>query len=157
MLRTPLVPIVLATIVLGGCGGGGTKEPPPGNGPAFSPVIANELRAIAPDCKLERTGATERRDCTGRYGTVQIATTGGRLTALVIAMPPKILPEAKGHIGSALLGTLGAKGVEQLIESMSKLEIGQQIELTIGTAHALVSAGGTQRIAPEYSVGLSWP
>jgi hypothetical protein len=151
MLRTVLAPIALA---IAACGGGSKSEPA---GPVFSPVIANQLRAIGTECTLERRGETERRDCTGRYGTVQIDVgPGNRFTHLVIALPSKILPEAKGHIGSALQGVLGAQGVDTLLAKMSELTTGTRADLTIGNAKVGVSAGGKSTIAPEYTVELSW-
>ncbi len=150
----PRTVLALATIAAA-CGGGSKPAVPPG--PVFSPIIANELRAIAPDCKLERVGETERRDCTGRNGTVQI-TLGAEshLTGLTIALPSKILPEAKGHLGPALLGTLGAAGVETMLASLSKLDTGQRADLTISNAKVAISAGGRSQIAPEYTVELTW-
>ncbi len=161
MLRTGWLPIVLVTIaglaaVAGACGGGTTKPPPP-PGPVFSPVIANQLRAIAANCKLERVGETERRDCTGRNGTVQISLGAeSRLTGLTIALPSKILPEAKGHLGAALQNVLGAQGVDTFLAKLSTLETGHHTDLTIGNAKLAISAGGKSSYAPEYTVELTW-
>ena len=151
MLRT-----VLALATIGGaCSGGSKPAVPPG--PVFSPIIANQLRAIAPDCKLERTGVMERRDCTGRQGTVQISLGAeSHLIAVTIALPSKILPEAKGHLGPALLGVLGAAGVEAMLAKLSTLDTGQAVDLTIGNAKVAISAGGRSTIAPEYTVDVSW-
>jgi hypothetical protein len=154
MVRTVLVPIVLAAIVAA-CGGG--SAPPPLPGPVYSPIIANQLRGIAPDCKLERVGETERRNCTGRNGAVQITLgAGSRFTALTVALPAKILPEAKGHFGAALAGLLGPQGIETFLAKLSSLETGQRADLTIGNAKVGISAGGKSTIAPEYTVEMTW-
>lgn len=157
MLRTLFLLAVIAA-----CGGGESKqaEPtkaPPANGPVFSPIMANSLRAVAPDCKMQRAGGLEHRDCTGRFGAVTIDLgAGNRFSGLVVALPSKILAEAKGHIGNALKEVLGTEGVETLLGRMSLLDLGQSADLTIGNAKVNVTAGGRSRIAPEYTVTISW-
>jgi len=153
MLRTVLV---LVAIVAGCGGGGGSPAAPPGDGPAFSPAIANQLRAIAPNCKFERVNAAASRTCTGIHGKVQIALQQERFTTLVIEMPSKILSEAKTHFGNALRGVFDAAGLESVIVAMSKLETGARTDLTIGSAKVGLAAGGTSRIAPAYSIEVTW-
>ncbi len=158
MVRTGLGPsIALAVLTLAACGESSTKKlEAAATGPMFSPLIANALRAIADHCKLERLGEAERRDCTGRQGTVQIALVGNRFSELTIALPSKILPEAKGHLGPGLSPLLGAASTEQVLAKMSELETGQHVDVTIGNAKIAISAGGTSKIAPAYTLALRW-
>jgi hypothetical protein len=154
MLRTGLAESIALVVALAACGGERSKLE--ASGPAFSPLIANALRAIADDCKFERVGGTERRDCTGRHGTVHISLVGNKFSQLTIALPSKILPEAKGHFGPALLPVLGQAGIDQLIGKLGELVVGQNAELSIGGATIYLTAGGRSRIAPEYTVELRW-
>lgn len=156
MLRTALRGFVI-TFVFAACGGDKDKviEPPAG-GPMYSPAVANSLRAIAANCKLERVGASEKRECTGRFGRVSIATVGNHLSTLTIALPSKLLAEAKGHFGHGLKEVLGHDGVEALLARLSMLETGQRADITVGNAKVGLSAGGRSRLAPEYTVELSW-
>lgn len=152
MVRTALLALLLA------CGGG--KETPvelAASGPVYSAAVANSLRAIASNCTMERVGAVEKRACRGRFGVVSIATTGNHLSALTIALPSKMLAEAKGHIGHGLKEVLGHEGVEALLARMSLLEVGQHAELQINNAKVTLTASGRSRIAPEYTVELVWP
>ncbi len=154
MVRTALLALVLAA-----CGGGDKDKviEVAAGGPIYSPATANSLRAIAPDCKLERVGATEKRECSGRYGHVSISTLGNHLSTLTIALPSKLLAEAKGHIGHGLKEVLGHEGVEALLARLAMLETGQRADLTVGNAKVGLHAGGRSRIAPEYTVELVWP
>ncbi len=152
MVRTALVALVLAA-----CGGGKDKTVEvSAAGPIYSPAVANSLRAIAPNCRMERAGATEKRECTGRSGQVWISTMGNNLSAITIALPSKLLEEAKGHIGHGLKEVLGREGIEALLARMTMLETGQRADLTIGNAKVGLIAGGRSRLAPEYTVELAW-
>jgi hypothetical protein len=156
MVRTALLGLLLA---LAACGNGGKDKvvEAAAGGPLYSPAVANSLRAIAANCKLEKTGAVEKRECTGRFGQVSIATVGNHLSALTIALPSKLLAEAKGHIGHGLKEVLGHEGVEALLARMAMLETGQRADITVGTAKVALIAAGRSRLAPEYTVELVWP
>lgn len=156
MVRTALVGLLLA---LAACGDKDKDKvvEVAAAGPIYSPAVANSLRAIAPNCKMERVGATEKRECTGRFGHVWVSTIGNHLSAVTIALPSKILEEAKGHIGHGLKEVLGREGVDALLARMAMLEIGQRADLTIGNAKVGLIASGRSRIAPEYTVELVWP
>lgn len=158
MLRTSLLPRLALAVALAACGGKDSKpDVAAAPGPIFSPIIANSLRAIAPDCKLERVGAIEHRECVGRYGTVSIALgAGNRFTSLTIALPPKLLAEAKSHFGHGLKEALGQAGVDTLLAALATLETGQAADLTIDNAKIHVTAGGRSKIAPEYTVAITW-
>jgi hypothetical protein len=123
----------------------------------YAPSIANALRGIAPDCTLEKTATFHNRDCTGRRGTVAIRLTGDdHFTALTISLVSMILPEAKGHLDQPLLLVVGASGRDQVIAKLGTLETGQAAELAIDKAKVSITAGGTSRIAPAYTVTLTW-
>lgn len=155
MVRMALVGLLLALVVCGGDKADRVVEVAAA-GPLYSPAVANSLRAIAPNCKMERAGATEKRECTGRFGHVWVSTTGDHLSAVTIALPSKLLEEAKGHIGHGLKEVLGHEGVDALLARMAMLETGQRADLTIGNAKVGLVAGGRSRLAPEYTVELVW-
>ena len=67
------------------CGNDKSKVDAPG--PVYSPSIANALRALAADCKLEKTPTRQTRDCNGRLGIVKIELgEGDRFRGLTIGL-----------------------------------------------------------------------
>jgi hypothetical protein len=106
MLRT----VVATSIVFAVACGGKADKPTPPAGPAYSPVVANGLRAIASECKTTKTGTAEQLKCTSTKGLVEVALDADHLRSLSIALRSMILPEAKSHFTYALKNLFDAPG-----------------------------------------------
>jgi hypothetical protein len=152
MFRDVVGPSILCALMA--CGGGKSDAPA---GPLYSPVVANALRAVAPNCKLEKTATSHKRECTGRPGRVTIALDGNdRFTSLTIALKPMVLFEARNHLEPPLEQVLGVAGRDQAMLVLAKLQTGQSDQLVVGNAKIAIDAAGTSKIAPAYVVTITW-
>ncbi len=160
MIRSVVASAIIAALIA--CGGDrkpkvDTSGP---SGPIYSPSIANALRGIAPDCKLEKTPTSQTRDCRGRRGIVAIGLReDDHFASLTIALTSMILPEAKGHLEQPLVLLLGAEGRDKVFARLDKMDTGQNDVVVTGPADLVrvaIAAGGTSAIAPAYTLTITW-
>jgi len=154
MIRSGVASCIVA--VLAACGNGSKPSEAPA-GPVYLPSTANALRSVAGDCKLEKTPTSQRRDCVGPKGSVQILLgEGDHFQSLTISLRSMILPEAKARFDLPLQQVLGASGRDQVLAGLDKLDRGQSAILMVGKAKVTSSAGGTSGFAPEYTLVVEW-
>jgi hypothetical protein len=151
-LVAPLIVVAMA------CGNDKSKlDSAPPAGPVFMPSIAYALRAIAPDCKLEKTAAAQTRDCTGRLGTVTISLgEGDHFRRLTITLRAMITPEAKARLVQPLLLLLGDAGRDQVFAKLDQVGRGQTAELDVDKVKVTITGAGNSPIGPAYTVDLIW-
>jgi hypothetical protein len=153
MFRNAVAPSIICAMMA--CRGGSKAEP--AGGPLYTPIIANSLRGVAPNCKLEKTATSHTRECTGRPGRVAIALDGNdRFSSLTIALKSMVLFEARNHLEPPLEVILGTEGRDQAILALAKLQTGQSDQLVVGNATIAIDAGGPSKIAPAYTVTITW-
>jgi len=103
MTRSLLTLLLVAAL---GCKG---SEPAGTPGPALTPVVANQLRALADQCTVRTTRGRIRevRTCTGRQAEVTIHLDGARrLVELEVAVYAALRDEAVQLIEQALRGVV---------------------------------------------------
>lgn len=147
-------PIIISSALLA-CGNDNTSSKLDSKGPVFSPSIANALRAIAADCKLEKTPTRQTRDCKGRYGIVKIELgEGERFRGLTVGLRSMILVESKAVIAPAIQPLIG-NAKDQVLEAMSKTEVGKTTEVAADGARITVTAAAPVAM-PTFTVQITW-
>jgi len=132
-------------------------QPPAPAGPVYLPTKAYALHGVAPDCTLVRTDTSQRRDCTGHPGKVTIELgAGDHFSHLKIALRSMYLMEAKARLDQPLFVVLGASERDQILAALDKLQVGDQATLVLGKATVTLMAKGPSRIAPAYTVDVTW-
>lgn len=93
-------------------------EPAGTAGPTLTPVVANQLRALASDCAVERSTdgrVVETRRCSGRQSQVTIHLDGQRrLVKLEVAVYAGLRDEAAQLMEIALRGVISDKLIAEL-------------------------------------------
>ncbi|HEU0031651.1 MAG TPA: hypothetical protein VFQ53_13520 [Kofleriaceae bacterium] len=138
-------------IVLAGCGSKSSTSP--AAGPMFTPLVANHLRALAPDCALQRT-TDEVRTCKGELAKQVVITLDSQqhLRSLDIELAGMFSDRAKILLDQALAGVVDTAAFTPRLE---KLKLPQTEDVQVGGAHVTIGAKG-QPMSPEFSVQIRW-
>src|SRR5262245_11358993 len=93
------------------------------HGPALTPVMANQLRAIAGECEIKQAqganGKKELRLCKGPHAMMTIHLDGDRnLIEIELGVWAPLLDEAKLLVGQTFKGVVSDKAVGALVDRL---------------------------------------
>jgi len=125
-----------------------TREPPPATGPAYTPAIADALKALAAHCELRPRPDGETRACRGRQATMTIELDRARrLRALDI----EVVASATWEAWEMLENVLPAVAAPPVVDSARKQLRGEPADEVVGDVRVAAS-NEDQR----YAVKLTW-
>jgi hypothetical protein len=150
MTRTVLTLIFL---LFAACKGGDKKH-----GPALTPVVANQLRALSGECEVRATksdsGTRELRLCSGPTSKMTIHLDGDRnIRQLEIGVWAPLYEEAKQLLEQTLRGLISDKAIAAMSE---RIRNKQSDPIVVDGVR--VNAFNTQapKENPRYTVDLAW-
>lgn len=146
--------LLTLAFLIAGCKG----DPPRAHGPALTPLVANQLKALAGDCELRAVtspnGAKELRVCKGRQATMTIHLDGQRnLIQLEIGVWAPMRDEARQLLEQTVRGIVGDAAVRAMTE-----RLGNTKSDPVVADGVRVNAFHTQapNENPRYTVDLAW-
>ena len=152
MTRTVLT---LALLCLAACKdkGGGTHH-----GPALTPVVANQLKAIAPDCEIRstksETGVRELRLCKGRQAMMTLHLDEQRnLKQLEIGLWAPMYDEAKILVEQTVRGVISDAAISAMSERMKNTK-SDPVWVDKVRVNAFYTQAPNEN--PRYTVDLAW-
>ena len=154
MSRTLLTSLFLALLAMGACKGSGDKR----HGPALTPLVANQLKAIAPDCEIRAAksqgGTKELRLCKGRQSMMTMHLDEQRnLKQLEIGVWAPMYDEAKLLIEQTLRGLISDKAIAAMSERM-KAQKSDPVWIDGVRVNAFYTQDPKEN--PRYTVDLAW-
>ncbi|MEJ7598604.1 MAG: hypothetical protein WKG01_11905 [Kofleriaceae bacterium] len=131
----------------------GTDAGPGSKGPAYSPVVANQLSVLAPDCETQPgTGnAKEIRTCTGNSARLTVSLDGKRhLVALALEMRAWTPNQARNRLDHVLAGVTTPAALAAIKDGLGeRRHAGAHDGITFQTTK-------TADQPAHYTLALSW-
>ena len=128
------------------------------HGPALTPVVANQLKAIAPDCEIRatksETGVRELRLCKGRQSMMTLHLDEHRnLRQLEIGVWAPMYDEAKILVEQTVRGVISDAAVTAMTERMKNTK-SDPVWVDKVRVNAFYTQAPNEN--PRYTVDLAW-
>ena len=153
MLRSFTSRTVLTLALLGAC-----KDEPKRHGPALTPLVANQLKALAPDCEFKPAksdkGTKELRLCKGRQALMTIHLDENRnLIALEIGLWAPMREEAKLLLEQTMRGIVSEKALATMSERLGN---GKSDPLWVDGGRVNAFSTQSPNEHPRYTADFAW-
>src|SRR5687768_5455964 len=147
--------IVLALVFVLGCKGEDKKQK---HGPSLTPVVANQLRAIAPECEVRATegvrGTKELRLCSGPQAKMTMHFSAERnLIEIELGLWAATREEANLLVRQTFKGIVSDKALDALSERLGNTR-SASVVVDGARVNAFVTKAPNEN--PRYTAVLAW-
>ncbi len=147
--------VLTLALLLAACKGG---DKPPRHGPALTPAVANQLKALAPECEIRAakssTGTKELRLCKGRQAMMTLHLDEQRnLRQIEIGVWAPMIEEAKLLLEQTVRGVISDKAIAAMSE---RLPNAKSDPIVVDGVRVNAFFTQTPNENPRYTVDLAW-